>query len=93
MIDILLNQADDLLITDGDFVLGDAENQNQELLLLVEKGGLKQFPTDTTGVGTYLEDEDIEGLIREGRRCFIGDGLDVERFTVENGKLIISAEY
>lgn len=48
--DILLDEAGDLAIVNGDFVIGDSIDQEVAALLQLNKGDLKEFPV----LGTNL---------------------------------------
>lgn len=52
--DILLDDDHDLLIENGDFKIGFAEDQNISLILLSEKGSWRQSPLTGVGLAKYL---------------------------------------
>lgn len=52
--DILLDENNEILITNGDLVISDASQQHVELLLLSNKGDFKQFPLTGIGLMRYL---------------------------------------
>ncbi len=83
--DILLDDDFDLKIADGDLVTGDATMQNEQLLLLLTKGELKQYPTDTVGIITYVDDESRSALIQEIERQYTADGMQVNKVALEAG--------
>ena len=96
MKDFLLDEDDDLLIDEeaGDLVTGDSNVQEQNLLLMLAKGTIKEHPTATVDAMNYLESDDAVGLLREVRLKFSADGRKVEKvgFTKDD-KLIIDAPY
>jgi len=53
--DILLNDDLDLLIENGDFVIGDADEQIQELILLANKGDFRESPLTGVAIIKYLK--------------------------------------
>lgn len=56
MKDILLNNAnDDLLIENGDFVIGDSDKQNVKLIVDSFKGEFKEFPLVGFGAIGYVK--------------------------------------
>jgi len=55
MNDILLDDNLDLQIVNGDFVLGDAEEQIQELILIASQGSFKESPLTGVGIVKYLK--------------------------------------
>jgi hypothetical protein len=91
--DILLNQDNDLLIAGGDLVVKESLNQQVGLLLLLNKGELKQHPL--TGVGIYdlINTESMETVIRETRQQMQDDGLRLLKLTEVEGKIYINAEH
>lgn len=93
MKDILLDTNFDLLIKDGDIVIGDSDDQNKSLLLLCAKGDFKEFPDVCVGIENFLESEDPAELIREIKAQYTGDGMRVKKVIVENGKINIDAAY
>lgn len=93
MIDYLNDSDDDVLISGGDFVRGEANQQQQRKLLLAEPGEYKQYPIATVGLGRYLNDDSPEDLLREIRIKFSGDGMRVAQLGFENLKLKVVADY
>jgi hypothetical protein len=93
MKDFLIDEDGDLAFENGDLKTGDSDRQNQGLLIECEKGSFKEFPTTGVGAATFLEDEDLAGLLRETRRQFIEDGMTVNKIFIQDGKLMIDAEY
>jgi hypothetical protein len=51
--DILLTTDYDLAISDGDFVIGESDNQHIELIIQTATGAWKQFPTLGVGIIRY----------------------------------------
>lgn len=94
MDDILLDtETLDLQIAAGDFVIGDATEQNQHLLLLANKGDYKQHPKAGVGINGFLLDEAPQDMMREIRSHFENDGMKVKKLVYADGKLIIDAPY
>ncbi len=91
--DILLDDNNDLLVGSGDFGVGDASAQSQRLLLLLNKGELKQSPLTGVGITSYIDDEDAAGLMRSIRTEFVKDGIRVKKIDFTNGKITTDAEY
>lgn len=93
MTDIILGTDFDLDIENSDWVLGDATQQHQYLLLLAEKGEIREFPTRGVGIKTWLLDDqsgDLNGAIK---REYEADGMKVKRVRIENGKILVNAHY
>lgn len=95
MIDILLNPAtNDLLLDEhGDIKMGNSDQQHQALLLLFEKGSLKENPDAGVGVFKHLEAENSAAFLREVRTQFNADGMAVSKIGFENNKLVVDAPY
>ncbi len=95
MQDLLLDDTDDLLIENGDFVIGISDLQHQEHLLIAQKGDFKQFPDIGVAIEDYLRESDIEGLVTEVRNEFVKDGMAVNRveFLEQTGDLDYDAKY
>lgn len=93
MKDLKLDQDGDLMIKDDDLALVVSDEQHKEHLLTTEKGAIKQFPGTGVGLFTYLEAEDVAGLLREIAIQFSADGMKVNKVSVQDTKLIHNAEY
>jgi len=94
MDDILLDTDTlDLQIKAGDFVIGDATEQNQHLLLLANKGDYKQYPKVGVGINGFLLDEAEQDMMREIRSQFETDGMKVKKLVYADGKIKIDAPY
>ena len=79
MTDYLLDGNNDLLVENGDFVMGDSTLQNQNLLLWGAPGAYKQYPTVGVGVFNYLKDDNTDDMLRAIRQQFTQDGMTVNR--------------
>lgn len=95
MIDILLDPANNNLLLDasGNIKIGTSDEQHQALLLLFDKGSLKENPDSGVGAFKYLEAEQHEELLREVRTQFTMDGMEINQIVFENNKLSIDAPY
>lgn len=91
--DILLDEDFDLRIEDGDFVVGDCEAQNCTLLLLLNKGEIKQKPLATVGAIQYKDDNGPSALLQEIQQRFAEDGMQMNRVWTENGKIKTDGYY
>ena len=95
MTDLLLNQGFDLAIEGGDLVVGESTRQHQQLLLLLGKGELRQFPLRGVGLRSYLNDDVTIGSVNSlVKREFEADGMTVRRISsLPSGALNIDALY
>ena len=95
MIDILLdNTSNDLqLDASGNIKIGNSDQQHQALLLLFDKGSLKENPATGVGAFKHLEAEGTSTFLREVRMQFNSDGMKIRKIAFENNKLSIDAPY
>lgn len=91
--DILLDDSLDIKIEDGDFCVSETTRQNQTLLLLCQKGEIKQLPDRCVGVETFLERSEFTGLNREILSQFTSDGMTVRDIKTALPEIKIEAEY
>jgi hypothetical protein len=76
----------------GGMAAGSTIFQNQHVLLLAEKGEIKEYPLVGVGIKTYVDDENPANLTRAIRTEFAGEGMRVKRIDFENGKIKIDTE-
>ncbi|MGQ0739146.1 MAG: hypothetical protein ACT4OJ_08825 [Bacteroidota bacterium] len=94
MTDLLLTTDGNLQITNDDLVIGESDQQQQQRLLLTEKGNVKQYPEAGVGTMKFLEAEDQGALLREISLQFSADGMNVKEVKVgDSGKILINAPY
>lgn len=95
MIDLLLDATSNDLLIDaaGNCKIGNSDQQHQALLLLIDKGGLKENPDAGVGAFKYLESEQTDAFLREIRIQFSDDGMLINKIAFENNKLSIDAPY
>jgi hypothetical protein len=92
--DILLTSDFDLMVKDGDFVIGDSTEQNKALLLIQEKGESRQFPDSTVGIQDWLDDDEVADLGAEIQKIFELDEMKIRKIEVyESGKIITDGNY
>lgn len=94
MNDLLLDDADDLQINDGDFVIGDATLQHQRHIIIAQKGEYKEHPEIGVGIDNALLDENPKALLTQIRRNFEYDGMRVNTLQINtNGTITVDAPY
>jgi glycine cleavage system regulatory protein len=93
MKDILFDFNAGTIFKNGDLNVGVSDDQNKNLLVINEKGSLKQFPDACVGAATYLEAEDTQGLMNETIRQFTGDGMKVKTIETNGSQLQVDANY
>ena len=77
----------------GGFIIGDTTFQNQEFIIMAEKGEYKEDPLKGVGIHSFLDDESPESLIRVIRIELAKEGMKVNSIRFDNGKLVIDAAY
>ena len=77
MKDLLLDTNNDVTLLNGDLNIGISEGQHLEHLLIAQKGSVKQFPDTGVGIENYLNESEIDDMLREVRYQFEQDGLTV----------------
>lgn len=93
-IDLLLDDGFDVLIANGDFVAGESTRQHQSLLLLIEKGELREFPLRGVGLRSWLLDDQVGDLNAAIKREFEADGQTVSLVkTLANGNIQVEGVY
>ena len=94
MTDILLGEDLDLVFRNGDLVIAESTEQHQKLILLNDKGHVKQHPLTGVGIMGYVNDDNLGGLYQEIQKQFDYDGLRVDRLDIyEDGTMNIKASY
>ncbi len=95
MKDFLIDENGDWMTADGDFVTGESDQQHQLLLLTSMPGDWKENPKLGIDAESYINTEDIAGLLRQVKKDFEADGMTVEGLPSidENGKIIVNAYY
>lgn len=81
-IDYLNDANDDLLIQNGDFVIGESSQQHQSLLLRLKKGELRQYPKTGVGIDGFLLDDNPGDVYQEIQKQFEADGMVVRSIDV-----------
>lgn len=93
MEDHLYDSNYDELVENGDEVWGDATKQHQEMLIALNKGEVKQFPTTCVGAMRFLDDEGPDELNREIRKECVRDGMTVKTLSSEGENIELDATY
>lgn len=91
--DILLDEEGDLLIVNGDFVIGDSEAQHVDDLLYSFKGEWKEHPLVGAEVQRRLKQrESLTKLKKQIRTTLEDDGYSNVSVSIENNDININAE-
>ena len=73
----------DLLIANGDFVVGESTLQHQAIIVKLQPGELRQYPKTGVGIDNYLLAEGAENLQQEIQKNFEADGMKVRSIDFE----------
>lgn len=91
---ILLTEDLEPLVQNGGLVVEDSTFQNQKILILAQKGEIKEYPMRGVGARTFLETETSESLAREIRTEFTIDGMTVNQIKItESNGIEVEAFY
>lgn len=94
MTDLILDTDYDIKIANGDFVKGESTRQHQSLLILTEKGELREFPKQGVGAQSWLlDDVNFGDFNAEVKRQYEADGMKVVAIKGRNTNLQIEAFY
>lgn len=95
MKDLVLNDNGDLGIANNDLQIGFSDLQQQEHILVAQKGSVKEFPDLGVGIENFINDSDIDGLLSEVRAEFEKDGMTVTKidYNENDGQLNYDAKY
>lgn len=94
MKDILLTSEAEIMVQNGDFVIGEAIEQQQALLLIAHQGEFKSTPEVGVGISDLLLGEELLEYRHKIRNQYMMDGLKINSLELyEIGSLKIDAEY
>ena len=86
--DIILDDAGDLEVANGDFVVSESDMQHIELIVNLAPGSLKQYPTMGVGIWSY---SGSSGLARDLQRN-INVKLDADGYKNISVRLLQGAD-
>lgn len=76
--------TNDLKIENGHIAIGETLPQNEFLLLVMNKGELKEDPLVGVGISDMLNDNDTIGWKRKIRDGLKADGMKVEQISISS---------
>lgn len=92
--DFTLEDSSELKIKNGDLLIEESTGQHQGILILAEKGTIRQHGDAGVGAMGYLLDSNTRELLREVSRQCLLDGMKVNAVkNGENGEILIDADY
>lgn len=80
----LVEMTNDIKIENGHIAIGETLPQNEFLLLVMNKGELKEDPLVGVGISDMINDNDILGWKRKIRDGLKADGLTVEQISISS---------
>ena len=91
----MLNDNFDLMIVNGDLVIGNSNVQHQDLLLIAQQSSFKQSPYVGVGIENFLMDDDVTGIVGKVREEFIKDGQQLTsiNYNEQTEQLTYDADY
>ena len=94
MKDILIDDGNDLRLSEGDFEVGYSDNQQQKAILTTEKSEWKEHPEVGVGIAQMLADDLYTEMLIEIKKQLEYDGMQIRDVALqENGKLFIDGAY
>ncbi len=83
--DFLLDDDNNFSTADGDFVTGNSEDQDVEMLLQIQKGELKESPTIGVGLSRFLKKQNtsLAQIKREIKVGLMADNYKVTDLSVD----------
>ena len=94
MTDVLLDENNDLLIENGDFVIGVSDQQQQKHILIANKGEYKAHPEVGVGIIDMINNEAYGEVLIETKKQLNYDGMKINDVKYGlDGKLIIDGNY
>lgn len=85
--DILLDEDNDLLIVNGDFVLGESEEQDIKMILQAVKNDYKQFPELGVNLVEHIESSGNSLKLKQDIKINLRMDDIKKRFKIVNGKI------
>lgn len=76
--------TNDIKIENGHIAIGETLPQNEFLLLVMNKGELKEDPMVGVGISDMINDNDILGWKRKIRDGLKADGMKVEQISISS---------
>jgi hypothetical protein len=90
--DILFDEEGDLKIANGDFVIGDSNDQEIENLLVSAKGAFKEFPIVGGDIGKMLKSRSGQtAALKEIKYQLTNDGFDDHNIKIDEQDINVSA--
>lgn len=83
----------DLMLNNGQLVVGEITPQNQALILIAHKGEYKNAPNMGVGLEGIINDHDKTACEREIAEAIRGDGQRIDKLKLTESGLTLEASY
>ncbi|AUS06473.1 oxidase [Pseudotamlana carrageenivorans] len=94
MTDILIDTNNELIIENGDFVIGLSDEQHQKHIIIANKGEYKESPEVGVGIQQMLNNDEFTASLIEIKKQLEYDGMTVNNVSYNpDGKLFIDGQY
>lgn len=95
MTDLLIHTSTgDIQIENNDLIIGISNLQHQEHLLITDTGSLIEDESVGIGLESYINSEDIPGMLNRITEEYIKDGIEFEKIQIdEQGNIIPNGNY
>lgn len=88
--DILLDENNDLLIKNGDFAVGESEEQEIKMILQAVKNDYKQFPELGVDLVRQINKSGSERTLKQLIKLNLrADNKEYNKITIKNGEIVI----
>lgn len=92
--DILLDDNDDLVVKNGDIVIGESTEQHIKAVLIANKGEFRDVPFFGVGLNNYLKADGQQVVLkREIEKMMTLDGMQVNKIQVSDSVYEIEGFY
>lgn len=88
--DFILNENNEPVVENGDFVIESSDGQHIQMILQLEKGELKQYPEIGVGMLKYIN-SNIDGRLRKEIKLQLeADGYDTSGLKIVGNQIEIN---
>lgn len=92
--DMILGDDDDLVVRNGDWVIGESTEQHIKAILIANKGEFRDVPFFGVGLNGYLKEDGQQVVLkREIEKMMTLDGMQVNKIQVSNSLYEIEGFY
>ena len=91
---LLLGDDEDLMVQDGELVVGPSDSQNVDIIIAANKGEFKEYPALGVGLINFLKKQNTtaDALKREITVNLLVDSYKVSSYTVDSNGFHLTFE-